>query len=221
MGQFSMEISCATGSVLSGNQQTFHSKYVKAALHYRELGVRSHLKVVLGAEKSGIPIRFKNGDEYYDTIIARADLEKLTGQSSQIIASVEAQIVWKEFKAGYEEGFCAFHMPPQVGAKAQKLYLASRRCFFEVSASEDSVVVTKTFHPNKVREWGAFDLNRDLFVNALAGFQWTTDGQAHVATLRMKTLQDIKAVRLALDGVHWHVRTLIPRPSSLRNASLT
>lgn len=201
--------------------EIFHSTYVKAALHYRELGVRSHLKVVLGAERSGVPIRFRNGAEYYDTIIARADLEKLTGKSSQIIASVAAQTVWKQFKAAYEEGFCAFHMPPEVGVKAQKLYLASRRCFFEVYASEDSIVVTKTFHPNKVREWAAFDLNRDLFVDALKGFEWATDGQASIASLRMKTLEDIRAVRLALDGIHWHVRTLIPRPSSLRNATLT
>ncbi|ANL23046.1 MULTISPECIES: helix-turn-helix domain-containing protein [Rhizobium] len=194
--------------------ETFHATFVKAALHYRDLGVRSPLKVVLGAERSGIPIRFKNGAEYYDTIIARTDLERLTGKTSQIVASEAAQQIWNDFKAAYEEGYCAFHMPPRIGVRAQKLYLASRRCFFEVLAEKDSVVVLKGFAPKKVREWKAFDENREVFVEALKGFKWQTKGETQQAKFRMRGADDIKVVRSALDAVHWHIRTLLPRNSS-------
>ncbi len=199
--------------------EDFHSVYVKAALHYRELGVKSPLKVVLGATRSGIPIRFKNGTEYYDTIIARSDLEHLTGQSSQIVASEKAQQIWTEFKAAYEKGYSAFYMPPKVGLKAQKLYLASRRCFFEIVAEQDSVIVRKTFDPMKVREWAAFDKRRDLFTDSLKGFAWRTIDATHVAEYRMRDETDIKTVRSALDAIHWHIRTLLPRNNSPTKSS--
>lgn len=196
--------------------EDFHATYVKASLHYRELGERSPLKVVRGIERMGIPIRFKSGAEYYDTIVARGDLEKLTGTSSQIVASSQAQRIWGNFRAFYEEGYCAFHMPPEIGVKPQKLYLASRRCYFEVSAEEDAVLVVKTFSPKKVREWEAFAANRELFVESLKGFDWVEAGDLHAAHVRMRNVDDIKTVRAALDAVHWHIRTLIPRTTAAR-----
>ncbi|MBB3967368.1 helix-turn-helix domain-containing protein [Rhizobium metallidurans] len=98
----------------------FHSQYVKAWLHREDLNIRgpAHLPEIIA--KMGMTIYFRDDERLCEIILSRSELASALG-ARPAAASSAAEAVWQKFKASYESGYSAFHMPATIGTKPQRL----------------------------------------------------------------------------------------------------
>ncbi|WP_168270463.1 TniQ family protein [Rhizobium leguminosarum] len=187
--------------------EDFHRQYAKAWLHRDELNFRSRAGMQHTLERLGMTVYFRGDNPRCELIISRTELADAVGETAT--PSPAAETVWQEFKAGYEDGYSAFHMPLKIETKPQRLALASRRTFFEVFAHEDAVIIRKTFSRNRPREWRAFDAERMSFFKALQGFELVEEEGEYVAELYVRNGRDIKVAWAAIDAIHWNIRKVL------------